>query len=196
MARPDAAIAAVIGAGSQAATQVAAVAHVRRLSEIRVFSRSAERRAAFAAESSARSGVPTSAAASIEAAVRDADIVILATRSETPLIKAGWLKASAHVNTLGPRNKGASEIGPDVAERAGLIATDSPEQISAFGDRYFLAGTPELARMIDLADIVKGRATGRTEADSVSLFCSVGLAGTEVLLARALLAAAANQAVF
>jgi len=193
MARPDAAVAAVIGAGPQARTQIEAAARVRKLREIRVFSRTAEKRAAFAAATEVRTGVACLAASSAEAALDGADIVILATTSKTPVIRAEWLKAGAHVNTLGPRSRGASEIGPDVVERASLIATDSPEQIAALSAPHFLSGTPAMDRMIDLADIVTGTAPADIARGSISLFCSIGLAGTEIMIAAAMLAAAKRE---
>jgi ornithine cyclodeaminase len=193
MARPDAKIAAVIGTGAQAATQIEAAARVLKLRQIRVFSRTPDRRSAFAEATAVRTGVATSATASAEEAVADADVVILATTSKSPVIQAGWLKAGAHVNMLGSRARGRSEVGLDVAERASLIATDSPEQIAALADPYFLTGTAAMERLVDLADIVAGRAPGRTDADGVSLFCSVGLAGTEVMVAAAIIAAAKRE---
>ena len=195
MARPDSSVAAVVGTGPQAATQIEAAARVLKLRQIRVFSRTAEKRSAFAEATALRTGVATAAAASAEEAVADADIVILATTSKNPVIQAGWLKAGAHINTLGPRSKSGSEAGPEVAERASLIATDSPEQIAALSDPYFLAGTAAMERLTDLADIVAGRAPGRRDADAISLFCSVGLAGTEVMVAAAILAAAKREQV-
>lgn len=193
MARQDARIAAVIGAGPQAKTQIEAAARVRQLSEIRVFSRSTDGRAAFAERSSERTGVRCLAADSARAAVEGADIVVLATTSKAPVIEAGWLKAGAHINMLGPRGRSGAEIGLDVVERADPIATDSPEQIAALTDPFFLTGSPAMARMVDLADIVAGRAAGRSKGDEISLFCSVGLAGTEIMVAAALLAAAKRE---
>jgi ornithine cyclodeaminase/alanine dehydrogenase-like protein (mu-crystallin family) len=193
MARSDASTAAVIGTGPQAATQIEAAARVLKLRHIRVFSRAAERRAAFAKATELRTGVATAAAASAEEAVGDADIVILATTSKIPVILASWLKAGVHINTLGPRVRNRSEVGTDVVERASLIATDSPEQIAALSDPYFLAGTAGMERLVDLAGIVAGRTSGRQNTDAVSLFCSVGLAGTEVMVAAAILAAAKRE---
>jgi ornithine cyclodeaminase len=163
------------------------------LRQIKVFSRTAEKRSAFAEATALRTGVATAAATSAEEAVADADIVILATTSKSPVIQARWLKAGAHISTLGPRVKNRSEVGADVVERASLIATDSPEQIAALGDPYFLAGTAGMERLVDLADIVAGRAPGRQNTDEISLFCSVGLAGTEVMVAAAILAAAKRE---
>jgi ornithine cyclodeaminase len=190
MSRPGASVAAVIGTGRQAATQIEAAARVRRLTDIRCFNRTEETRLAFAGAVQEKLGIRTTPTASAEEAVRDADIVILATRSKTPVICADWLSPGAHVNMLGPRSKGQSEVGLDVAEGAGLIATDSPEQIAAFQSPFFLKNTPEMARMVDLAEIIAGRASGRSDDSANSLFCSVGLAGTEVVIAAALIAAA------
>jgi alanine dehydrogenase len=105
--------------------------------------------------------------------------------SNTPVIDAAWLAPGAHVTTIGPKIKGRHELGLDVADRAGLIATDSPAQIAALD--FFLDGTDHGTRMVDLADIVTGRHPGRTSDDMIMLFCSAGLAGTEVLVADALL---------
>jgi ornithine cyclodeaminase len=190
MSRATASVAAVIGAGRQAATQIEAAARVRRLTEIRCFNRTEETRLAFAASVHEKLGIRTIAAVSAEEAVRGADIVILATRGKTPVIRADWLSPGAHVNMLGSRAKGQSEIGLDVAERADLIATDSPEQVANLPSPFFLTDTPEMARMVDLAEIVAGRALGRGNESANSLFCSVGLAGTEVMIAAALIAAA------
>ncbi len=190
MARKDASIAAIIGAGRQAATQIEAAARVRGLTEIRCFNRTEQKRVAFAGFVQERLGIRTLPVASAEAALDGADIVILATRSKEPVIQAEWLSPGAHVNMLGPRAKGQSEVGLDVAGRAGVIATDSPDQVASFTPPFFLTDTPEMTRMIDLAGIVIGTHPGRTNDSAVSLFCSVGLAGTEVMIAAALIAAA------
>lgn len=187
MARPDATIAAVIGTGRQAATQIEAVACVRDLQEIRVFSRSPENRDAFAKTVSTKTKVSTRASDTAEAAVEGADIVIVATNSNVPVIAADWLKAGAHINMLGPKRKDGAEIGLDIAGRADLLATDSPEQIAAFTYPFFLNGTPAMDRMVDIADIIGGGASGRKSSKAISLFCSVGLAGTEVMVAAAIL---------
>jgi ornithine cyclodeaminase/alanine dehydrogenase-like protein (mu-crystallin family) len=193
MARSDAAIAAVIGTGRQAATQIEAAAQVRDLREIRVFSRSANKRTAFAETVESRTGVTTLPAKSAEAAVAEADIVILATTSKTPVIEKDWLKAGVHINTLGPKRKNGAETNVELAEQAGLIATDSPEQIADFASPFLLTDTPVLERMIDIADIIAGKAPERTDPDAISIFYSVGLAGTEVMVAAAILAAAKRE---
>ncbi|MBB4407612.1 ornithine cyclodeaminase/alanine dehydrogenase-like protein (mu-crystallin family) [Agrobacterium tumefaciens] len=69
---------------------------------------------------------------------------------------------------------------------ASTIATDSPEQTRAYTSPFFLNGSGNEDRMVELSDIVAGRVPGRVSADQMTLFCSVGLAGTEVAVASAI----------
>jgi alanine dehydrogenase len=124
---------------------------------------------------------------SVEAAVRDAAIVIGATDSLQPVIQAAWIAPGTHVTTIGPKSHGQHELDLGVADRAAIIATDSPAQIAAYDPPFFLQGTPHMDRMVSLAAIVAGKSGGRKSAEDITLFCSTGLAGTEVLLADRLL---------
>lgn len=187
LADPKADTVAMIGTGLQPRTQLQATAAVRPLREVRVFSRTPARRDGFAAEMARTLGVPVRPCATAEDAVRDAPIVICATDSAEPVIRADWLAPGAHVTTLGPKFRDRHEIGLDLVERATLIATDSPAQLTAYAEPHLLEGTPHLARVIDLADIAAGLRPGRQAPADLTLFCSVGLAGTEVLVAERLL---------
>ena len=98
LAAPEAATLAVIGSGFQAQSQIDAIRCVRDIKEIRVWSRSEEKRQAFAAANGA------TVAASAEAAVRGADIVVTATFSQHPVIEDSWIEAGAHgvhINAMG-----------------------------------------------------------------------------------------------
>jgi ornithine cyclodeaminase/alanine dehydrogenase-like protein (mu-crystallin family) len=192
MSRLNSRIAAVIGAGSQAWTQAVAAAAVRRLDEIRVFARNPRRRAAFAESLAAALNVRAVATETAQAAVDGADIVLCATNSSTPVISAAWLAPGAHVNTVGPKLALAHEVGTDVADRAALIATDSPEQVAAYPDPFFLSGTRYLDDMVDLATLAENDLRSSTD-ESVTLFCSTGLAGTEVVVAGRLLDLTGNE---
>jgi ornithine cyclodeaminase len=187
MARTDAATLGLIGTGAQARTQAAAAATVRRLRAVRVYSRNAENRRAFADEMGRQLDLDITPVGSAREAVAGMDIVICATNSDTPVMEAGWLAPGAHVNMLGRKTRDRHELGIDVAERAAVIVTDSPAQTRAYGAPFFLEGTPHLARMVDLADLIAGKAPGRRSAEATTLFCSTGLAGTEVLVGDALL---------
>ena len=174
---------AVVGTGLQAETQLIAAVSVRGFSEIVVFARGRENAEAFAARMSASLGAPIGLADGAEIAMKDADIVILATNSSTPVIEPGWLKPGAHVNTLGPKKKSAHELPLEIAAGAALIASDSPQQIAAMGADHVLHGHPAARRIMHLGDpkVLEEREQG------LSLFLSAGLAGSEVAALAAVL---------
>lgn len=122
LAKPDAATLGVIGTGFQAASQIEAIRCVRSIREVRVWSRSAEKRERFAAEHGA---VATSTA---EAAIRDADIVVTATSSKEPVLAAEWLQDDAHINAMGSNQAAKRELPREALDRCALIAVDSIEQ--------------------------------------------------------------------
>ncbi len=75
-------------------------------------------------------------------AVADADIVLCATSSDVPVIDASDLKAGVHINTIGPKTLKGHELGLEVADMAGIIATDSPEQTRAYASPFFFPEPP------------------------------------------------------
>jgi ornithine cyclodeaminase/alanine dehydrogenase-like protein (mu-crystallin family) len=116
-------------------------------------------------------------------AVTGADVVMCATTSTTPVFDPGWLKAGAHVNTVGPRAQGASEVDASIAARVRVVATDSLRQLRSYATPYFLAETPWMETMVELGDMVVGKHTGRRSPEDMTLFCTAGLSGTEVAVA-------------
>ena len=187
LARKDARRMAVLGTATQARTQLEAAACVRPLETVRAFSPNREHREAFAREMSRVAGVPVEAAGSAQEAVDGADIVVCATTSGSPVLDADWLKPGAHVTTMGGAFRGASEIDPRVVERSAVIATDSRAQLESYAEPSLVVGTPHAARLVELSDLVAGRARGRAKDEDLTVFVSVGLAGTEVVLADAAL---------
>jgi len=187
LSAPGARIVGIIGSGAQARTQLAAAAAVRKLDRARVYSRDEKNRTAFASEMQHALGLEVEPVESVTEAVEDADIVICATTSQKPVIHARDLKPGVHVNTVGPKTLHGYELGLDIADAAAVIATDSPEQSRAYASPFFLAGSGNEDRMADLANIIAGTAAGRGSSGETTLFCSVGLAGTEVVVASAIL---------
>jgi ornithine cyclodeaminase/alanine dehydrogenase-like protein (mu-crystallin family) len=188
LAPPTATIAAIIGTGTQAATQLWALSAVRDLREVRVFSRSLAGREAFAGRAGDLTGAHCHAVPAARAAVEGAHIVVLATSSPVPVIEAGWLGPGTYVTTLGPKQRGRAEFGPDLPAAAALIVTDSVAQIDAYDPPNVLAGTPHRDRLVSLGAVRAGDAA-RPEPGQIALFCSVGLAGTEAFLLDRLAAA-------
>ncbi len=187
LARSDCRSLALIGTGTQAWAQLCAIAAVRRLAEVRVYSRDEDRRQAFAHRARAELSLGAHAARNAQEAVDGADMVVLATNSTTPVIDPAWLAPRVYVTTLGPKQVGCAEFGPELVAVADLAVTDSVAQISAYDPPNILVGTPQEHRLTSLGAILAGQAPGRSSEDQRVLFCSVGLAGTEAYLLNRLI---------
>lgn len=174
----------VIGAGTQARTQLLALCAVRRPQRVRVFRRDPQRRREAAAALAAELGIPVDPAPSAEAAVRDAEVVITATPSATPVVAAAWVRRGTHVSSLGPKYRSRTELDPALVDRADLLASDFPEQYRAEPE-FLLHGTPHLDRLADLAQLLT--APPLRDPAAITVFLSHGLAGTEVAVAAAAL---------
>lgn len=193
LSRPDSRRLGIIGTGIQARTQLEAAVCVRQFDSVKVYSRDAENRQRFADEMRARLSLNITSVGSAEEAVRDADVLVSATPATSPIYQASWLKPGVHINALGVKFKKAHEIGLDVVERSGTVVTDSLAQVNAYGDTFLLADTPHQERLIELSEVVAGKRKGRTSPADITLFCSMGLAGTEVVLADRVFQAAGKK---
>lgn len=180
MAPAEAATVGVIGSGFQARTQIEAMCAVRTIREIRVWSRSADRRHALADEAGRVLGLRITAVESAEAAVQGADIVVTATNAKDPVLEAGWVAPTAHVNAMGSNQASRRELPSELIARASLIAVDSLEQsrlesgdLLLSEDRHHWAAD----KIVELQD-VKG-----TVRKGITIFKSNGLAVEDVAAA-------------
>ena len=170
LARSEASVLAILGSGVQALSHLQALALVRPLREVRVWSpRNAQ---AFAA----RHGVK--AAASPEEAVRGADLVVVATSSQTPVLYGRWLSPGTHVNAVGATRPDWRELDDDLLTRA-RVYVDSRE---AAGQE---SGDVMAARDVvgEIGEVVSGAKPGRRSAAEITLFKSVGVAVEDVAAA-------------
>ena len=180
--RADSSAIGFVGAGHQAFTQLWAIAAVRDLTDIRLFTRSADTAARFIARAEAELGLTVRLAASAQEAVTGADIVVLSTPAPAPLIDASWIAPGTHIHTLGPKGAAEGECPIALVASADALVSDSPAQLTAM-EGASLPWTGGRAAT-SLGAIAAGTATGRVGADDITLYASVGLAGTEVMLAR------------
>lgn len=172
LARKDAAVLGVIGTGFQAQTQIEAIRVVRDIREVRVWSRSPERREAFAVKMNAR------ATATAEEAIRGADIIVTATFAKDAVLEDAWVSPGAHVNAIGSNNPLRREIPAELVQRAALIAVDAIDQARIeSGDLLLAWTTPEQwadSRLVDLSVVAASR-RGRETNQDVTIFKSNGL---------------------
>jgi ornithine cyclodeaminase len=177
LARPDASVMALIGAGVQAEPQIRAVLAARPIREVRVYARTREPREAFAAAMDAALPTSVRAADSAEEAVRGADIVCCVTPSETPVFEAEWLEPGTHVNAIGAFRLGMVEIPADAFGRASLVAVDSREAVGhEAGDvaAAIAAGMISEADLVEIGTVAADWAESRDPA-AITIFKSVGL---------------------
>lgn len=187
LARENASIAAIIGSGFQAETQLEAVAAVRKLTEVRVWSRKEDRRNAFAQRCSEKFGLNVKALATARECVEGADIVVTATSSKTPVIESEWVSPGAHVNAAGSNWAQRRELPTDlICDRNALIAVDSVEvgEIES-GDLLMPQQERGLLSLpaVELSGIVSGKLPGRTSPNQITIFKSNGLAAEDIAVA-------------
>jgi len=188
LSRPDVRRLGILGSGLQARTHFQAAVLVRQFESAMVYSPTASHREAYADQLSHKTGVPIEALSSAEDVVRRAEVLICASNSPTPVLDAGWLHPGMHINTIGPKFKDRHEFPVEAACKSDRIVTDSLQQVDgyeSYAPPFFLQNTPERKRMIELDELVTGKRKGRSSPEDVTLFCSVGLAGTEVVVADA-----------
>ena len=104
------------------------------------------------------------------------------------MIDARWIAPGSYVSTLGPKQQGRAEFGLDLPAAAALLVTDSRQQIDAYQPPNVLVGTPHHERLVTLGAVRAGEVS-RPDPDGISLFFSVGLAGTEAFLLHRLITA-------
>jgi ornithine cyclodeaminase/alanine dehydrogenase-like protein (mu-crystallin family) len=187
MARQDAASLGLIGSGFQAETQLEGVATARPLRSVRVYSRSAEKRAAFAERMSRRLGLAIEPVETARQAVEGSDIVVTVTSARRPVLEGAWLPEGCHINAAGSNHARRREIDAAAIERCAVVAVDSLEQAKMeAGD---LIGAAEEGRLdwqnvMELSAVVGGRAAGRRDSAEITLFESQGLAVEDLAVAN------------
>jgi alanine dehydrogenase len=196
LARPGAKVLGHVGARGTAFANVCLLDHVLDLDEIRVTSRRPESREAFGARLEAALGKPVRVVATVEAAVRGADVVVEATRlpEPAPILRTEWIAPAALVIPYGTM----SAIELSLTSIMDKVFVDDWGQCKAgrFGalrphvDAGLVTGESIAG---ELADVVAGTRPGREHDGERILFWHRGLATTDVAVGQALLERALEQ---
>jgi ornithine cyclodeaminase len=178
LARPDASTLAVIGSGVQAGAHIRALDQVRSLAEIRVASRDPNSAGRLAERRGGQTRAPIIVCPSARAAVDGADIIVTATSSVTPVLQRDWLAPGTHINAVGACLPHTRELDTATVA-AGVLVADRRESVLAESGDYLLAAKdgaigPDHIRA-ELGEILLG-AAGRSGADEITIFESLGLA--------------------
>jgi ornithine cyclodeaminase/alanine dehydrogenase-like protein (mu-crystallin family) len=186
LARPDAQTLGIIGTGREARSQLDAVSRVRKLKQVRAFSRNEENRATYAKEMSERLGLNVEPVDSAEACVRDADIVLTITSANEPVLKGEWIADGAFVCGVGATGVYRRELDEQTVARAELVVVESlPVAEAECGDLIFAVSRGRLRwnQVVELKDVVSGRVPARSSPHAITLFDSIGTGAQDVAIA-------------
>lgn len=193
LARSDAKVAGVFGAGWQAEGHVRAICAALPLQLVKVYSRNGEKLAAFCARMSQLTGVAVEPASSPEQVVRGSDLLGTVTTASRPLFDADWLEPGAHINAAGSNALIRQELSEATIRRCALICVDAvPTALGEAGDLLPLLekGRLHSRQLVELGDVIVGRQPGRQSASDITLFESQGMAIQDLAVAARLVGAA------
>jgi ornithine cyclodeaminase/alanine dehydrogenase-like protein (mu-crystallin family) len=180
LAREDAHVLAILGAGVQAKSHLEAIPLVRRIDEVRICSRTRKKAESVASGALARqTGAATRIVDSAEAAVRGADIIVTATSAREPVVRREWVSPGAHINAVGSSIATTRELDSATVAAASLFVDRRESTVNESGD-YLMAlregaiGADHIRA--ELGEILTGKAKGRTSPEEITLFKSLGLA--------------------
>jgi alanine dehydrogenase len=186
LAKPQASTLALIGSGVQARSHLEALQHVRQLKEVRVWSPRQQSREQFIADMSPRLSTPIHDAASAQAAIDGADLIVIATASKTPVVESQWVAKGAHVMCVGACRPDQREMSPALVKRGSLFVDSRAAALVESGDIVMNIndGLFDKSHLRgEIGELVLGRADGRSSDDEVTIFKSLGMAVEDVVAA-------------
>jgi ornithine cyclodeaminase/alanine dehydrogenase-like protein (mu-crystallin family) len=195
LARDDARVLAILGAGVQGKAHLQALVGVRGFEDVRVYSPTEAHARAVAAAGDGLARVVSSA----EDAVRGADVVVTATSAREPVLRRDWLEAGAHVNAVGASTPSVRELDVDTVAACALFC-DSRESLRNEAGEYLLAleqGAIPGENHVrgELGEVLAGSAPGRLHADELTVFRSLGLAVEDLAAAECAVARARRMGI-
>lgn len=184
LARKDSRVAAMVGCGVQARTQLPALLHVLDIKEARVWghNRKVIKEFIFDMKGTKIKLIPS---ACIKECVSESDIIVTTTPSRKPLVKLEWLKKGVHINAIGADAKGKQELDPRILKKAKIVV-DSREQASHSGEINVPLRKGAISKhdiYADIGEIVAGKKKGRANSYEITVFDSTGLAIQDAAIA-------------
>jgi ornithine cyclodeaminase len=186
LARADAHDLAILGSGTQARSHLAAMRAVRQIDRVRAWSPHRDRLEALVADA-ADDGVMVEATADARAAVEGADIICTVTAAHEPVVEGAWLTEGAHINAVGSSQPMYRELDSEAVRRSRLFVDRRESTINEAGDylipmREGAIGEDHI--VAEIGEVAAGIADGRTSAEEITLFKSLGLAIEDLAAAR------------
>ena len=198
LARPDASDLAILGAGEQASSHLAAMVCVRKLRRVRVWGRDPQKALSFARAEGARHGVTIEVVETPRDAVTGADIICTVTKAREPILLGEWIEPGAHLNVVGSSVATTAEIDIPTVVKSRFFVDCRSSTITEGGDylRALRAGaiTPEHI-LAEIGEVANSSKVGRTSPNDVTLYKSLGIAPQDLASAHYVLQQARERGV-
>ncbi len=193
LARQDAEVATVLGAGVQGRTQLMAVCEARRITRAYVYDVDPQRCAAFASAMAAQLGISVEASDDLRAAIEAADVLSVATSAHEPVFPGEWLRPGTHINGIGSHAPAHRELDGEAVRRSLLVVDQREACLAEAGDVIIPVKEGVITEdhiHAELGQVVAGQVAGRSSDQQITLFKSVGLALQDVSTAARIYALA------
>jgi ornithine cyclodeaminase/alanine dehydrogenase-like protein (mu-crystallin family) len=187
LARPDASSVAILGAGEQASTHLAAMLAVRKLRRVRIWGRDPDKAAAFAKAEGAKHGVTIEVAPTVQDAVKHAEIICTVTKAREPILFGEWIEPGTHLNVVGSSVATTAEIDIPAVVKSRFFVDYRSSTITEGGDylRALRAGAITSEHILaEIGEVANGSKAGRTSPVDVTLYKSLGIAPQDLASAH------------
>jgi len=185
LARKDARVLGIIGAGYQGPFQLEALNEVMKIEAVKIFDMVGKKADDLAAMAREKFGLDVSSVAAAEEAVRGSDVLVTATPSKTPIVQSEWVAKGTHINAIGADAPGKEELEAAILSRAKIVIDDW-EQASNSGEINVPLSKKIITRAniyAEIGEIVAGAKPGRVSQDEITVFDLTGLAIHDVITA-------------
>ena len=176
----------IVGAGMQARMQLQYLRHARDCNRVRVWARRREQSAAYRNELS-DTGFDVQVAETLQDLCENSNLIVTATAARSPLVRDEWIRPGTHLTAMGSDAPGKQELDPALFARAGVCAVDSLSQCIDHGESHhaLAGGYLDETGLVELGDIIAGRARGRSDEDEITIADLTGVAVQDIQIAKA-----------
>lgn len=187
LARKDAHRLALIGAGAQARSHLAAVREIREIRSVTVYDLFGQAADRFKQEMEARYRIPVTVCSCVQDAVKDADIICTVSPSKEPCLFASMVKPGTHINAVGTFTPTTREVSSDLVA-ASRLYSDQTEATKRESGEYLIPLKEGLITedhiVGSVGELLAGRIEGRTDDSQITMFDALGLAIEDVACAK------------
>jgi ornithine cyclodeaminase/alanine dehydrogenase-like protein (mu-crystallin family) len=187
LAQPGAGTLALIGSGVQARSHLAAMSEVRSIKRCRIASRHFAHAQNFCEEMKEDLSFPLEPVETVEEALKGANLIVTTTTAVEPIVRREWISAGAHLNLVGSSTPNTREVDSETMAAVSLFVDRRESTINEAGDYLFamregVIGADHIRG--EIGEVLKGDKPGRTSADEITCFKSLGIAVEDLFAAE------------